>query len=152
MQMNGLNAMITAGKYWKEWSDPRLICLVLNNQDLNMVTWEQRVMSGDTKFEASQNLPDFPYAKFAESCGLTGIRVDRPEDVGAAWEAALSADRPVILEAMVDPNTFILPPHITLEQMKNMAKTLLKGDPEEMGVIKQTVKAMVDRMLPHSAP
>src|SRR5579884_3222416 len=115
MQMNGLNAMITAAKYWKDWSDPRFVCLVLNNRDLNMVTWEQRIMAGDIKFSASQDLPDFPYARFAEEIGLKGIRVDKPDFVGAAWEEALSADRPVILEALTDPNTFILPPHITME-------------------------------------
>jgi pyruvate dehydrogenase (quinone) len=151
MQMNGLNSMITAAKYWKEWSDPRLICLVLNNRDLNMVTWEQRIMTGDIKFEASQELPDFPYARFAEQCGLKGIRVDSPDAVGAAWEEALAADRPVILEAITDPDTFILPPHISLEEAKNFSKTLLKGDPNEAGIVKQTVKAMVDRLIPHGA-
>jgi pyruvate dehydrogenase (quinone) len=154
MQMNGLNAMITAAKYWKEWKehgDPRLICLVLNNRDLNMVTWEQRITAGDIKFNASQDLPDFPYARFAEECGLVGIRVDKPEDVAAAWDRALAADRPCILEAVTDPDTFILPPHITIEQAKNFTKMALKGDPEEAGVIKQTIKAMADRILPHGS-
>jgi pyruvate dehydrogenase (quinone) len=151
MQMNGLNAMITAGKYWQEWAkqgDPRMICLVLNNRDLNMVTWEQRITNGDIKFNASQDLPDFPYARFAEHCGLLGIRVDNPDDVGKAWDMALAADRPVILEAVTDPDTFILPPHITVEQAKNFTKMLLKGDPNETGVVRQTVKAMMDRVMP----
>ncbi|HVS72101.1 MAG TPA: thiamine pyrophosphate-requiring protein [Phycisphaerae bacterium] len=151
MQMNGLNSMITAAKYWKEWSDPRLICLVLNNRDLNMVTWEQRIMTGDIKFEASQDLPDFPYARFAEQLGFTGIRVEKPDDVAAAWDRALAADRPVIFEAMTDPDTFILPPHISLEEAKNFTKTVLKGDPNEAGIIKQSIKSMVDRMVPHGA-
>jgi pyruvate dehydrogenase (quinone) len=150
MQMNGLNSMITASKYWKEWPDPRLICLVLNNRDLNMVTWEQRIMTGDVKFSASQDLPDFPYAKFAEECGLMGIRVDKPEQVADAWERALAADRPVIFEAVTDPNTFILPPHLSMEEVKNFSKSILKGDPDEIGVIKQSLKAMVDRLMPHS--
>ena len=149
MQMNGLNSMITVGKYWKEWSDPRMICLVLNNRDLNMVTWEQRIMTGDVKFPGSQDLPDFPYARFAEECGLMGIRVERPEDVGAAWDRALAADRPVILEAVTNADTFLLPPHITLEQAKNFTKMALKGDPNEVGVIKQSAKSLVDRMMPH---
>ena len=151
MQMNGLNSMITAAKYWKEWSDPRLICLVLNNRDLNQVTWEQRIMTGDIKFEASQDLPDFPYARFAEQLGFVGIRVDKAEDVAAAWQRALSADRPVIFEALTDPDTFILPPHITLEQAKNFTKTVLKGDPNEAGIIRQSLKSMVDRMVPHGS-
>jgi len=150
MQMNGLNAMITAAKYWKEWADPRLICLVLNNRDLNMVTWEQRITAGDIKFNDSQELPDFPYAKFAEDLGLIGIRVDDPDHVGAAWDKALAADRPVILEAITDPDTFILPPHISMEQIKNFTKSILKGDPDRVGVITQSIKSMADRLMPHT--
>ena len=81
MQMNGLAAMLTVKKYWKKWSDPRLIFMVLNNRDLNQVTWEMRIEAGNPKLPATQDLPDFPYASFAESIGLKGIRVDRPEDV-----------------------------------------------------------------------
>jgi pyruvate dehydrogenase (quinone) len=149
MQMNGLNACITVAKYWKEWSDPRWITLVLNNRDLNQVTWEQRIMTGDIKFEASQDLPDFPYASFAESIGLRGLRVDDPEKLGDAWDQALSSDRPVVLEAITDPDVPTLPPHITLEQAHNFTKTLLKGDPNEAGIIKQAVKGMVQGLLPH---
>ncbi len=150
MQMNGLNACITAGKYWKEWSDPRWITMVLNNRDLNQVTWEQRIMTGDIKFEASQDLPDFPYARFADSIGLRGIRVDNPDNLAAAWEEALDSDRPVILEAITDPNVPTLPPHISIQQAKNFTETLLKGDPEEPGIIKQTIKEMAKAVLPHS--
>jgi pyruvate dehydrogenase (quinone) len=150
MQMNGLNACITVAKYWKEWSDPRWICLVLNNRDLNQVTWEQRIMTGDIKFNASQDLPDFPYARFAEECGLIGIRVDHPDQVADAWNRALAADRPVIFEAVTDPDVPTLPPHISLEEAKNFATSLLKGDPDERGIIKQAVKGMVDSLLPHS--
>ncbi len=149
MQMNGLNACITVAKYWKEWADPRWITLVLNNRDLNMVTWEQRVMTGDIKFEASQDLPDFPYAAFAESIGLRGIRVNDPEKVAEAWDQALLSDRPVVLEAITDPNTPTLPPHITLEQARKFTQTLLKGDPNEAGIIKQAVKGMVQSLVPH---
>jgi pyruvate dehydrogenase (quinone) len=149
MQMNGLNSCITVGKYWKEWSDPRWICLVLNNRDLNMVTWEQRIMSGDIKFNASQDLPDFPYAQFAESIGLMGIRVERVDQIAGAWEQALAADRPCVLDVVTDPDVPTLPPHITLKQAKNFASALLKRDPEEGGIIKQAVKGMVDTLLPH---
>ena len=143
MQMNGLNVLITVGKYWKEWSDPRWICMVLNNRDLNQVTWEQRVMTGDIKFEASQDLPDFPYAAYAESIGLRGIRVDKPEQLADAWDRALSADRPCVIEAISDPDVPTLPPHITLKQARLFSQSMLKGDPDEMGVIKQAVKGMV---------
>jgi pyruvate dehydrogenase (quinone) len=151
MQMNGLNACITVAKYWKEWTDPRWITLVLNNRDLNMVTWEQRIMTGDIKFDASQDLPDFPYAQFANSIGLRGIRVDSPDDLANAWEEALHSDRPVVLEAITDPDVPTLPPHITLDQAKNFAQTLLKGDPNEGGIVKQAIKGMVESLLPHGS-
>ena len=119
MQMNGLNVMITISKYWKEWSDPRLIVMVLNNRDLNQVTWEERMQLGVGKTESTQSIPDFPYHKYAELLGLKGIFVDDPEKLGAAWDEALAADRPVILECYTDPNVPPLPPHITLKDAKN---------------------------------
>ncbi len=149
MQMNGINGLITISKYWQRWSDPRLIVLVLNNGDLNQVTWEQRVMEGDPRFEASQDIPDFPYARYAELLGLKGIRVDSPHQVGAAWDEALRADRPVVLEAVTDPNVPPLPPHIKLEQAKELTFALAKGDPNIGGIIKQAFKGKVEEILPH---
>jgi pyruvate dehydrogenase (quinone) len=149
MQMNGLAEMITVKKYWKQWSDPRLIFLVLNNRDLNQVTWEMRIESGNPKLPSTQDLPDFPYAGYADSLGLKGIRVDRPEDVGAAWDAALSADRPVIFEAYVSGDIATIPPHISFEEAKNYASALLKGDPNEGSIIKETIKSVVEGIIPH---
>jgi pyruvate dehydrogenase (quinone) len=149
MQMNGLNACITVAKYWKEWSDPRWITLVLNNRDLNQVTWEQRIMTGDAKFNASQDLPDFPYARFAESLGLKGIRVVHPDEIAPAWDEALRSDRPVIFEAITDPDVPTLPPHITLKQAKSFAESIFKGDPDTPGMVKQAVKGMIDSLVPH---
>ncbi|MBI3804568.1 MAG: thiamine pyrophosphate-requiring protein [Nitrospirae bacterium] len=148
MQMNGNNELITVAKYWRQWRNPQLTVLVLNNHDLNMVTWEQRAMVGDPKFEPSQDLPDFPYAQYAESIGLRGIRVDSPDAVGLAWEQARLADRPVVVEAVTDPNVPPLPPHITIEQAKSFALSLLKGDAEALGVIRQSFKDMVDQYIP----
>src|SRR5205085_989951 len=93
MQMNGLNELITVAKYWRRWSNPTLVVLVLNNRDLNQVTWEQRAMQGDPKFPGTQTIPDFPYAKFAELIGLKGVRVDDPHQAADAWYEALRADR-----------------------------------------------------------
>ncbi len=149
MQMNGNNGLITISKYWKQWIDPRLIVLVLHNNDLNQVTWEQRVMSGDPKFECSQDLPDFPYARYAESLGLKGILVDSPDMLGKAWDKALSADRPVVVDAITDPDVPPIPPHITFTQAKAYAAALLKGDPNERGIIRQTFREMADAVLPH---
>lgn len=148
MQMNNLAELITVAKYWRQWDNPQWICAVFNNEDLNQVTWEQRVMEGDPKFEASQSIPDVPYYLFAISIGLQGIYVEREEDVAEAWERALAADRPVLIEFKTDPNVPPLPPHIKLEQAKKFASTLLKGDPDQAGVIVQTAKQVLSSVLP----
>ncbi len=149
MQMNGLNEMITVSKYWKNWSNPHLIFIVLNNRDLNQVTWELRIEGGDPRLPLTQSIPDFPYAAFADSIGLQGIRVDRPEDVPHALDEALSSSRPVVLDVYTDPDVPTLPPHITFAQAKNYSTALLKGDPEEGGIIKESVKSVVEGVLPH---
>ncbi|HAK07159.1 MAG TPA: thiamine pyrophosphate-requiring protein [Spartobacteria bacterium] len=149
MQMLGNNEMITISKYWKEWSNPLLVILVLNNRDLNQVTWEQRVMSGDPKYEASQDIPDFPFARYAELLGLRGIFVDKPEQIGEAWDQAFASDRPVVVEAYTDPNVPTLPPHISFKEAEAFSKALIKGDPEEIGIIRQTFKDAIESYLPH---
>ena len=148
MQMNNMAELITVSKYWKDWSDPRWICMVLNNGDLNQVTWEQRAMEGDPKFEASQDIPSVPYHKFAELIGLKGIYVDNDEQMGVAWDEALASDRPVVIEVKADPNIAPLPPHITLAQAKAFASTLMKGDPNEGNVIVETAKQVLGAVLP----
>jgi pyruvate dehydrogenase (quinone) len=140
MQMNGINELITVAKYRGRWADQRLVVLVLNNRDLNQVTWEQRGMLGDPKFEGSQDLPDFPYAAYAEMLGLRGLRVESPGDVGAAWDQALSAGVPVVVEVITDPSVPPLPPHITLEQAKAFASALRQHDPDSRSVIAETVR------------
>ena len=150
MQMNGINEMITISKYWKQWSDPRLIVLVLNNQDLNQVTWEERVQIGAGKTESTQAIPDFPYARYAELIGLKGIYVDHPDQIGAAWDEALSAERPVILEARTDPNVPPLPPHISLKDAKNFM-AMIPSEPELASVLKNTVKEVFAGALPREA-
>nr|WP_269204687.1 thiamine pyrophosphate-requiring protein [Motilibacter deserti] len=122
MQMNGLNELVTVAARWREWSDPRFVVCVLHNGDLAEVTWEQREMEGDPRFAASQRLPSFPFAGYAELLGLRGIRVDSPAQVGPAWDAALAADRPVVLEAVVDPEVPLLPPFPAGEQKLDQMK------------------------------
>jgi len=148
MQMNNMAELITVAKYWKEWQNPQWICCVFNNEDLNQVTWEQRAMEGDPKFEASQNIPNVPYHRFAESIGLKGIYVDREDQVAAAWDEAFAADRPVLIEFKTDPDVPPLPPHIKLEQAKKFATTLLHGDPNQGGIIKQSVKQVLSKVMP----
>jgi len=136
MQMNNMAELITVAKYWRRWPNPKWICCVWNNEDLNQVTWEQRVMEGFPKFEATQQVPDVPYHRFAELIGLKGIYVDDPERMGSAWDEALAADVPVVLEVKTDPEVPPLPPHITFKQAKNFMNTLQQGDPDASGMIK----------------
>ncbi len=147
MQMNGVNVMITVSKYWKTWSDPRFIMMVLNNRDLNQVTWEERVQLGVGKTESTQSIPDFPYAKYAELLGLKGIFCDDPDKVGAAWDEALAADRPVILEFYTDPNVPPLPPHISLKDAAHFM-TMMTDEPELGSVLRNSAKELISTILP----
>jgi pyruvate dehydrogenase (quinone) len=148
MQMNGMAELITAAKYYKEWSDPRLIVLVLNNRDLNQVTWEQRALGGDPMNPDTQRIPDVRYGDFAELIGLRGVRVEQPEDIGDAWRQAFAADRPFVIDAVCDPNVPPLPPHIRADQARSLARALRKGDPESRGVITQAFKEKILEFLP----
>jgi pyruvate dehydrogenase (quinone) len=148
MQMNGINELITAAKFHHDWSDPRLVVGVLNNGDLNQVTWELRAMGGSPQFLPSQRLPDFPYAGYAQSLGLVGIRVEKPEDVRPAWERALAADRPCLVEFVTDPSVPPIPPHASWDQMEKAAESLVKGDPDRWNVVKEGVKSKVQELLP----
>jgi pyruvate dehydrogenase (quinone) len=148
MLMNGINGLVTIAKYWEEWSDPRLIIMVLANHDLNQVTWEQRIMNGDPKFKPSQDVPDFPFARYAEMLGLTGIRVDDPDKVGAAWDEALAARRPVVIEAITDPEVPTLPPHITFEEAMHFSEAILH-DPARTSRIRGAMKDMLTNLVPH---
>ncbi|MFF7454691.1 thiamine pyrophosphate-requiring protein [Kitasatospora sp. NPDC008115] len=150
MQMNGLAELITAAKYYREWADPRLVVAVLNNHDLNQVTWEMRAMQGAPQFEPSQSLPDIPYADIARSFGLNGVRVERPEDVGPAWSRALAADRPFVIDFRTDPAVPPIPPHATWDQIKAAAAAVLHGDSDRGSVVRQGVKAKVQEFLPGS--
>ncbi len=147
MQMNGLAELITVAKYRDRWSDQRLIVVVLNNRDLNQVTWEQRAMSGDPKFVGSQQLPDVPYSRWAEMLGLKGIRVDEPGEIGPAWDEALSGDRPTVLEVVCDPEVPPLPPHITLEQARSFASAIRHGDPGSRRIVAQSLRQKLPEFL-----
>ncbi|MEV5376711.1 thiamine pyrophosphate-requiring protein [Streptosporangium nondiastaticum] len=148
MQMNGMAELITAAKYHKEWQDPRLVVAVLNNQDLNQVTWEMRAMEGAPQFLPSQAIPDVPYADFARSIGLDGVRVEEPDGVVAAWQRALAADRPFVIDFRTDPAVPPIPPHATLDQIEAAAAAVLKGDSDRAAVVRQGFKAKIQDMLP----
>jgi pyruvate dehydrogenase (quinone) len=148
MLMNGINELVTIADYWKEWSDPRLIIMVLANHDLNQVTWEQRVMNGDPKFKPSQDVPDFKFARYAELLGLRGIKVEKPEEIGPAWDEAFAARCPVVIEAVTDPEVPTLPPHITFKEAMNFGKSMLH-DPERKSMFRGAMKDAIESFLPH---
>jgi pyruvate dehydrogenase (quinone) len=147
-QMNGMNELLTVAKYRHLWSDQRLVFCVLNNQDLNQVTWEQRVLAGDPKFEGSQAIPDFHAARYADLVGLRGIKVSDPDEIGPAWEDALTASRPTLIEVVVDPEIAPLPPHITFEQATAMAAAVIKGDPDGMDAMTKSLRGKLQEFLP----
>ncbi|RKN05690.1 thiamine pyrophosphate-requiring protein [Streptomyces radicis] len=147
MQMNGMNELITAAKYRHAWDNPHLTVGVWNNRDLNQVTWEMRAMTGAPQFLPSQELPDVPYAAFARSLGLTGIRVERPEDVEAAWREALSAPGPAVVEFLTDPSVPPIPPQATWEQLESLAKALLRGDRDRADVVRKGLKSKLQEYL-----
>jgi pyruvate dehydrogenase (quinone) len=149
MQMNGLAELITIKRYWREWSDPRLVVAVLHNDDLNQVTWEMRAMEGAPKFTESQTLPDVDYAAFAAGLGFEAIAVDKPGQLGSAWDQALSAGRPAVLDVRTDPSVPPIPPHATFEQVKDSAEAMLKGDEDRRNVVVEGVKSKVQEFLPH---
>jgi len=146
--MNGMAELITIAHYWQQWSDPRLVVAVLHNNDLNQVTWEMRAMEGAPKFAESQTLPDVDYGAFARSIGLRGVNIDTPDALGSAWEAALAADRPTVLDVRCDPNVPPIPPHATYEQAKATASAILHGDEDAWGIVKEGVKQKVQQYLP----
>jgi pyruvate dehydrogenase (quinone) len=148
MQMNNMAELITVTKYWREWPNSKFVVCVLNNQDLNQVTWEQRVMEGDAKFNATQQIPDVPYHRFADLIGLRGIYVDDPEHLAQAWDEALSSDRPVVLEVKTDPEVPPLPPHITLKQAKNFMSAVMAPDPNESSMLVGAAKEVLSSVLP----
>ncbi|MGI5131584.1 thiamine pyrophosphate-requiring protein [Pseudonocardia sp. CA-107938] len=148
MQMNGLAELLTIARYRDRWTDPRLVVCVLHNNDLNQVTWELRAMGGAPKFEASQVLPDVSYADVATDIGLTGIAVDHPDGLGPAWEHALSAAGPVVLDVRCDPEVPPIPPHATLDEAVSMVEAVLGGDPSAAHLIMQGVKEKVQEILP----
>ena len=150
MQMNGLAELLTISRYWKEWSDPRLVVAVLHNNDLNQVTWELRAMGGTPSFIESQALPEASYADFAASIGLGALTVTAPDQLEEAWRTALEADRPYVLDVHCDPDVPPIPPHATLEQMTEMAKALIKGDTSRWGVIKEGIRTKAQELLPHA--
>ena len=149
MQMNGMAELITIAHYWKEWSDPRLIVAVLHNNDLNQVTWEMRAMAGAPKFPESQTLPSVDFAGFAASLGLASATLTDPGHYASAWDQALRADRPTVLDVHCDPNIPPVPPHATFDQMKAAATSVLKGDEDAFGIMKEGIKVKAQEFLPH---
>ncbi|SCZ63356.1 thiamine pyrophosphate-requiring protein [Thiohalomonas denitrificans] len=148
MQMNGNSELITAAKYYKRWSSPTLVIVVLNNHDLNQVTWEQRVLAGDPKNPATQDIPEFAYAAYAELIGFKGIRVEKPEELAAAFDEALAADRPALVDVRCDPQVPPLPPHIRFDQAKKYMTAILHGDPETAGIIRKSARDFMDDVFP----
>ena len=149
MLMNGLAELLTIRRYRHLWADQRLIVCVFHNNDLNQVTWELRAMGGAPKFEESQSLPDVSYADVARSMGLKAIAVDTDDAIGPAWDEALAASEPTVLDMRCDPEMPPIPPHATYEQAKDLLESIVKGDPERWHLIVQGLKTKAQEFVPH---
>ena len=149
MQMNGLAELLTIRRYRDLWPDPRLIVCVFHNNDLNQVTWELRAMGGSPKFLESQSLPDVSYADIARTMGLHAVAVDTEEAIGAAWEQALAADGPTVLDIRCDPEMPPIPPHATYEQGKELMTSIVKGDPAAWHLMMLGAKTKAQEFVPH---
>ncbi len=148
MQMNGMAELLTIERYWREWSDPRLVVAILHNNDLNQVTWEMRAMEGAPKFVESQSLPSCSYAAFASSIGLNAATVTDPDQIEGAWREALSADRPTVLDVRTDPNVPPIPPHATFDQIASAGRALLHGDEDAREVVVTGLRQKARELLP----
>jgi pyruvate dehydrogenase (quinone) len=151
MQMNGINALVTVAHYWKRWGNAKFVIQILNNRDLNQVTWEQREL-GMPRYVPSQALPDFPFARYAELLGLRGIFVNDPSKLGTAWDEALASDRPCVIEVYTDPSVPPLPPHISFKDARHFMKALLSGDPNSRQVIMDTFRQELSDYIHHKEP
>lgn len=143
MQMNGVNELITVKKYWQRWADPRFVVLVLNNRDLSYVSWETRAMLGAVPDPNSASLPDVPYAGWAQLLGLDGARLEEPGRIEAVVDAAFAADRPFVIDAVVDANVPLIPPHLTASQVLLTAKAEFSGDPAFFSIVTEGVRTSV---------
>jgi pyruvate dehydrogenase (quinone) len=149
MQMGGMAEMLTAAKYYKMWADPRFVVIVLNNEDLNQVTWEQRAMEGDPRFEASQSIPYVSYADWANLIGLKGIKLTASDHIEDALTEAFTADRPVIVDALTSPDEPPMPPHVTFDQAKALMTSVLKDPNKGISGAKEGIREMVHEVLHH---
>ncbi len=147
MQMNGLAELLTIARYRHRWSDQRLVVCVFHNNDLNQVTWELRAMGGAPKFEESQTLPDLSYTDVARAMGIAAIAVDTEAAVGGAWEEALSANQPTLIDVRCDPEMPPIPPHATFAQIKDLTSSILKGDPNSRHLMYQGAKAKAQEIV-----
>jgi pyruvate dehydrogenase (quinone) len=150
MQMNGNEELLTISKYWQSWRTPNIIICVLNNRDLNMVTWEQRMMEGDPKLETTQIIPDFNYAAYAEQLGFLGIRVESPDDLHEAWKKVLAADRPALIEAVTDPEVSPFPDHVLLKNADKLAASVAKGDDAALKNTGDILQRRIEESMEHS--
>lgn len=148
MQMNGMNELITIARYWRQWADPRLVVVVLHNNDLNQVTWEMRAMEGSPKFAESQTLPDVDYARFARGLDLRGDNIEDPAQIAGAWDRALSADRPTVLDVRCDPDVPPIPPHATVDEVTSLVGAVVGGDEDTAGFTRQGIKQKLQQYVP----
>ena len=141
-QMLGMNELITIKKYQDTWENKQFIILVLHNDDLTQVSWEMRTEDGNPRWPGSQAVETMNYAAYAEVLGFKGLKVTDPNDVASAWDEAFAHQGVTLLDFHTDKNTPPLPPHISREYALHTAEALLKWDPDEWGVVKDSARSL----------
>ncbi|PZE25689.1 thiamine pyrophosphate-requiring protein [Curtobacterium sp. MCBD17_028] len=141
-QMLGMNELITVKKYMQQWETKQFIIVVMHNDDLAQVSWEMRTEDGNPLWRGSQDVESMDYAGYAELLGFRGVQVRSDDQVESAVAEAFAHDGVTLIDAYVSRNVPPLPPHITREYALNTAKSLLKGDPMEAGVIRDSASAL----------
>ncbi len=115
--------------------------VVIKNDTLGQIKWEQMVLEGNPEFGVALHPIDF--VKVAEACGGTGVHIDDPAACPDQVSAALSTPGPVLIEAVVDPLEAPMPAKIKLDQARKFATSLARGEPQRVEI---AVNALGERV------
>jgi pyruvate dehydrogenase (quinone)/pyruvate oxidase len=130
----------TAVKY-----DLPIKVVVVKNNSLGMIKWEQMVFLGNPEFAC--DLHPIDYAAFARACGAAGFSVDDPSRCGAVLDEALAHPGPALVEATVDPHVPPMPANITVEQAAKFTESLLKGQPASGKILRTVLKDRIRELV-----
>ncbi len=109
--------------------------VVVKNDYLGQIKWEQMVFLGNPEFAV--DLQPIDFVKVAEACGARGYHLDDPAQASDTLAQALAHPGPALIEAVVDPQEAPLPAHITVDQAKQFAASLVRGEPDGIAIARK---------------